>query len=86
MHMVSKKDVSDVEMDILTKSCSPTIVIIANGEVQMHEEAIVYVRELDIFLFFESRRQHARNIVAWKFLIWTRIFLRVEQRSKTKSH
>ena len=37
-------------MDTLTKSCSPTIVITANGEVQMHEEAIVYVKELDIFL------------------------------------
>ena len=37
-------------MDTLTKSCSPTIVITANGEVQSHEEAIVYVKELDIFL------------------------------------
>ena len=35
---------------LLTKSCSPTIVITANGEVQTHEEAIVYVQELDIFL------------------------------------
>ena len=37
-------------MVTLTKSCSPTIVITANGEVQTHEEAIVYVKELDIFL------------------------------------
>ena len=50
MHMISKKDLSDAEMDTLTKSCSPTIVIIANGEVQTHEEATVYVKELDIFL------------------------------------
>ena len=50
MHMVSKKDLSDVEMDIMTKSCSFTIVLIANGEVQTHEEAIVYVKELDMFL------------------------------------
>ena len=34
----------------MTKSCSPTIVITANGEVQTHEEAIVYVKELSIFL------------------------------------
>ena len=40
-------------MDTLTKSCSPTIVITANGEVQKHEEAIVYVKELDIFLTME---------------------------------
>ena len=37
-------------MDTLPKSCSPTIVITANGEVQTHEEAIVYVKELDLFL------------------------------------
>ena len=50
MHMISKKDLSNAEMDTLTKSCSATIVITANGEVQTHEEAIVYVKELDIFL------------------------------------
>ena len=32
------------------KSCSPTIIITANGGVQTQEEAIVYVKELDIFL------------------------------------
>ena len=37
-------------MDTLTKSRSPTIVITANGEVQTHEEATVYVKELDFFL------------------------------------
>ena len=37
-------------METLTKSCSPTKVITANGEAQTHEEATVYVKELDIFL------------------------------------
>ena len=41
MHMISRKDLSDAEMDSLTKSCSPTKVITANGEVQTQEEAIV---------------------------------------------
>ena len=50
MHMISKKDLNSVEMITLTKSCSPTIVIAANGEVQTHAEATVYVKELDIFL------------------------------------
>ena len=50
MHMISKKVLRNAEMDTLTKSCSPAIVITANGEVQTHEEAIVYVKELDIFL------------------------------------
>ena len=37
-------------MDTLTKSCSPATVITANGEVQTHEEATVYVKELDFLL------------------------------------
>ena len=67
MHMISKKDLHDAEMDTLTKSCSLTIVITASGEVQTHEEATVYVKELDIFLT-ESLRTHASSIVAWKAL------------------
>ena len=31
MHMISKKDLSDAEMDILTKSCSPTKVTISTS-------------------------------------------------------
>ena len=50
MHMISKKDLSNAEMDTLTKSFSLTIVITANGEVQTHEEATVYVKELEKFL------------------------------------
>ena len=64
MHMISKKDLSDAEMDTLTKSCSPTIVITANGEVQTHEVATVYVKELDIFLTLKvskTRQQYYRS-------------------------
>ena len=50
MHMISKKDLNFAEMETLTKSCSPTISITADGEVQTHEEATVYVKELDTFL------------------------------------
>ena len=49
MHMISNKDLNDAEMDAVTKSCSPTIVITANGEVQTHEEATVYFKELDFY-------------------------------------
>ena len=45
MHMFSKKDLNAAEMETLTKSCSPTIVLTANGEVQTHEEATVYVKD-----------------------------------------
>ena len=44
MHMISKNDLNFDEIDTLTKSFSPTIVITANGEVQTHEEATDYVR------------------------------------------
>ena len=67
MHMISKKDLSNAEMDTLTKSCSPTIVITANGEVQTQEEAIVYVKELAI-LDYESLRENDSSIVARKAL------------------
>ena len=50
MHMICKKDLNSAEMDTLTKSCSPTTVITANGEVQTHEEATLHVKELDILL------------------------------------
>ena len=46
-------DLSDAEMDTLTKSCSLTMVVTANGEVQTHEEATVFVKELDIFLMMK---------------------------------
>ena len=69
--MISKKDSSEAEMDTVTKSCSPTIVLTANGEVQTQEEATVYVKELDI-LDHDSPRKHASSIVAWKALRWKR--------------
>ena len=50
MHMISKKDLNSAELETVTTSRSPTTVKTANGEVQTNEEAIVYVRELDIFL------------------------------------
>ena len=50
MHMISKNDLNSDEMETLTTLRSPTTVITANGEVQTHEEATVYVKELDIFL------------------------------------
>ena len=50
MHMITKKDLNSAELETLTTSQSPTTVLTANGEVQTHEEATVYVKELVIFL------------------------------------
>ena len=67
MHMISKKDLSEAEMDTLTKSRSLTIVITANGEVQTHEEAIVYVKELDLFVTMKVL-EDTRALIARKAL------------------
>ena len=50
MHIISRKDLSKAEMDTLTTSSSPTIVLTSIGELQTKEEATVYVKELDKFL------------------------------------
>ena len=68
MHMISKKDVNSAELETVTTSRSPTTVITANGEVQTHEEATVYVKELGIFLTFESPRGYASSSIARKAL------------------
>ena len=47
MHMISKKDLTFAELETVTTSRSPTTFITANGEVQTHEEATVYVKELN---------------------------------------
>ena len=86
MHMISKKDLSDAEMDTLTKSCSPTIVISANGEVQTHEEAIVYVKELDKFLTMKVLENTPAVLSLGKLCDEKRVFLRMDQWSKTTSH
>ena len=56
MHMISKKDLSNADMDTLTKSCSSTIVITANGEVQTHEEANCVCQRIGYILDYESPR------------------------------
>ena len=50
MHMIRKKDLNSAELETLATSTSPATVTTANGEVQTHEEATVYVVELDLFL------------------------------------
>ena len=64
IHMISKKDLNSAEMDTLTKSCCPMSVITANGEVQTHEEAIVYVKEFGYILDNEGPREHANSVIA----------------------
>ena len=50
MHMLSRKDLKTAEVETVRVSQSPTTVVTANGEMQINDEATVYVNELDIFL------------------------------------
>ena len=85
MHVISIKDLNYAEMDTVTKSCSPTTVATANGEVQTHEEATVCVKELDIFLTMKvpEDQQYYRSE---SFAMKTDILMSGDQRSKTTSH
>ena len=47
MHMISKKDLNSAELDTVTTSRSPMTVLLANCEVHTHQEATVYVKELE---------------------------------------
>ena len=85
MHLISKKDLSDAEMDTFSISCSPTIVVNANGEVQTHEEAIVYVKELDIFLTMEVLENTTAVLSLGKLCDENGLFQRMDQWSKTTS-
>ena len=50
MHMLNKKDLSSEELETLRRSRNPTAVVTANGEVQTHKEAQVYVHDLGLFV------------------------------------
>ena len=50
MHMMSKKEFSSGEMDTVERSRTLTEVLTANGEVQTHEEAHVFVHDLNLFV------------------------------------
>ena len=50
MHMMSKRDICSEEMDRIKRSRTPTAVLTANGEVQNHEEAQMFVYDLNQFV------------------------------------
>ena len=50
IHMISEKDLNSAKLETVTTSRSPTTIITVNGEIQTHEETIIYVKDLDIFL------------------------------------
>ena len=53
MHMINKKDLNSAELETVSTLRSPTKVITVDGEVQAHEEATIYVKELEKFLIMK---------------------------------
>ena len=49
-HVVSKKDLNSAELETMRISRIPSTVMTANGDVQIREEATVYVKDWDIFV------------------------------------
>ena len=49
MHMMSKKELSSEEMDV-KRSRTATVVLTVNGRVHTHEEAQVFVHDLNLFV------------------------------------
>ena len=50
MHMMSKKEFCSEEMDTVKRSRTPTVVLTAIYEVYTHEEAQVFVHDLNLFV------------------------------------
>ena len=83
MQMISEKDLNYAEMDTLTKLCSPTKVITDIGEVQTHEEATVYVKELDTLFTMKVLRIRQQSYRSQSFAMKTDILM---SRSTVKNH
>ena len=86
MHMISKKDLSDAEMDTFDE-----IVQSYDSHNRQWRSADAWrghgvCKRIGYTLDYESPRKHASSIVARKALRWKRIFLWMDQRSKTTSH
>ena len=68
MHVISKTDLNSAEWETVTTSSSPTTVKTANGEVQTHEEATVYVQRIGTILDCKNPPGYASSVVARKAL------------------
>ena len=71
--MISREDLNSAELKTVRTSKSPTTVITANGEVQTHEETLVYVKELDIFLTLKILEDTSAVLLLGKLLRGSRI-------------
>ena len=86
MHIISKKDVNSAELETLTTSKSPTTVITAKWWSADEWRGHSLCQRIGFVLDNESPRGDASSFIARKALRWTRVLIRVDQRSKSTSH
>ena len=84
MHIIKRKELNSAELETVWISMCPTSLITANGEVQTHEEATVYVVELDMFLTVKI--QEATAVLSLGKLCEDHDVPRVGQWSEARSH
>ena len=65
LHMMSKTDLSSEEMGTVKRSRNPTVVLTANGEVHTHEEAQVFVHDLNLFVTVQLLCEDHGNSYEW---------------------
>ena len=73
MHMMSKKESSSEEMGTVKRSRNPTVVLTADGEVHTHEEAQVFVHDLNQFVTAQLLEETLAVLSLGKFLRRPRI-------------
>ena len=56
MHVLSNKDSNPAELETVQVSRHPTTVFAANGSTETNEEATVYVRDVDLFVTGQFRK------------------------------
>ena len=84
MHLMSKKELCSDELDTVRSSVlivlsvpktKTTVVLTANGDVHTHEEAQVFVHDLDFFVTVQLLEGTPGVLIAWKTLRRPRKFL-----------
>ena len=75
MRMMSKQELSSEEMGTVKRSRTPTVVLTSNGEVHTHEEAQVFVYDLNQFVTVQLLEETPAVPVARQALQRSRILL-----------
>ena len=82
------KEMGSTDESFSNTGSEPKDYLLTETYVEFNQESMTerVCQRIGYVLDYESPRKHASSIVAWKALRWKRIFLWMDQRSKTTSH